>query len=783
MRKPFLLFFIAFFILGTSHCCFAQEGAQSPTPKVQTPVKLEKKVTAIEVKGNKAISTNIVISKMKTKIGELYQESVVSDDLKRLYLLGYFSDIKIDTQDYKDGLRVIVTVEERPIIKEITFSGILHITLKDEKLKEMLKSKQSQYLDYPSLAEDVQILKKMYEKMGFSNAQVDYSVDIDKTTNRAKIQFIVVESKRVSIKKIFIEGNKSFSGTRILRLLKTKSGWLFNAGILKEDVLKEDVERIKSFYSREGFPDATVSSIVKPDTKKTYLLYITLTINEGKRYFVGDLFFEGNKDISQKEIISRLKDCTPGKVFSQEALKKEAINIQALYFDRGYISVEVQEATSLNPKSGRIDIVYKITENQVAYVDKIKVKGNAKTKDIVIRRELRIMPGDKFDGDKLKRSKERLQNLGFFEDVSYDTEETPVPNKKNLVVDVRESKTGSFSFGGGYSTVDQLVGFLEIEQKNFDWKNFPYFTGAGQNLKARASFGSLSDGFELSFTEPWVFDYPVSFGFDGYKTTHKRESSSGYGYDEDVVGGDIRLGKEISEYLNASLTYRCDQIKIGQVSDNASDDLLKEVGTNVISSTTFGLSFDTRNNIYDPKKGNLVVNSLELAGGPFAGDKNFIKYFLRASHYFPLFSDSVLEFRGRLGVVDPFGNSTEVPIYDRFFAGGGNTIRGYSERRIGPIDPSTSDPLGGESVIIANAEYLYPLFSFIKLAVFFDTGNVWKEIDKLGSGGFKSGAGFGVRVKTPIGPIMLDYGIPFNKEPGEDRRGSGRFHFNVSHGF
>ncbi|MFZ2603338.1 MAG: outer membrane protein assembly factor BamA [Candidatus Omnitrophota bacterium] len=783
MRKTFFLFFIAFFILGISHCCFAQESTQSLAPKVQPAVKSEKKVTAIEVKGNKAISTNIVISKMKTKIGELYQELVVSDDLKRLYLLGYFSDIKIDTEDYKDGLRVIVTVEERPIIKEITFSGILHITLKDEKLKEMLKSKQTQYLDYPSLAEDVQILKKMYEKMGFSNAQIDYSVDIDKLTNRAKIQFIVVENKRVSIRKIFIEGNKSFSDTRILKLLKTKSGWLFNAGILKDDVLKEDIERIKSFYNREGFPDVTVSSTAAPLAKKTYLLFITITINEGKRYLVGDLFFEGNKDISQKEIISRLRECTPGKVFSQEALKKEAMNIQALYFDKGYISVEVEEAASLNTKSGRIDIVYKITENQVAYVDKIKVKGNAKTKDIVIRRELRIMPGDKFDGDKLKRSKERLQNLGFFEDVSYDTEETPVPNKKNLVVDVRESKTGSFSFGGGYSTVDQLVGFLEIEQKNFDWKNFPYFTGAGQNLKARASFGSLSDGFQLSFTEPWVFDYPVSFGFDGYKTTHKRESGSGYGYDEDVIGGDVRLGKEISEYLNTSLTYRCDQIKIGQVSDNASADLTREVGTNVISSTTLGVSFDTRNNVFDPKKGNLVANSLELAGGPFSGDKNFVKYFLRASHYFPVFGESVLEFRGRLGVVDPFGNSTDVPIYERFFAGGGNTIRGYSERRIGPVDPSTSDPLGGESTIIVNAEYLYPVFSFIKLAAFFDTGNVWEKIDKLGSGGFKSGAGFGVRVKTPVGPIMLDYGIPFNKESGEDERGSGRFHFSVSHGF
>ncbi|MCX5703007.1 MAG: outer membrane protein assembly factor BamA, partial [Candidatus Omnitrophica bacterium] len=635
-----------------------------------------KSVTAIEVKGNKAISTNTIVSKMKTRIGSPYQENVISDDLKRLYLLGFFSDIKIDTQDYKDGIKVIIAVVERPLIEKITFSGIRRITMKDEKLKELLKSKEAQYLDYPSLTEDARILKKRYEGMGYVQAQVDYKVDINKDTNKATVQFDVQESKKVRIKNIIIEGNTAFSGGRILRLMKTKRAWLLNSGILKEDVLKEDIERVKSFYRRGGFTDVTVDYEVKPDSKRPYLLYIRVKIQEGKKYLVGNVTVEGNKNIEKKDILLKVKECVPGKVFSEEALKADVASIQGLYFDRGYIASQIQETTSLNTYTGRVDIVYNIIENEINYVNKVKIKGNVKTRDVVIRRELRIHPGDKFDGDKLRRSKERLQNLGFFEEISYDTENTPEPDKKDLIVDVKESKTGAFSFGGGYSTVEQLVGFIEVEQKNFDWKNFPYFTGAGQDLKFRATFGTLSSGFDFSFTNPWVFDYPVSFGFDAYSRSHKREEDVGYGYDEKITGGDLRLGREISEYLRADLMYRYDQIDITNITDTATDDLKSEYGKNSISSITPSLTYDSRDNVFDPTKGNLLSGSFELAGGLFGGDKNFWKFYGRASHYFPLPRNSAIEVRARAGLAGPYSNSEKIPIYERFFAGGAYTIRG-----------------------------------------------------------------------------------------------------------
>lgn len=744
-------------------------------------VAVAKMVTAVEVNGNKSISINTILSKLKTRVGSPFQESIISDDLKRLYLMEYFSDIKIDSEPYKDGVKVIITVAERPIIEKISFSGNRR-SVSDERLKEALKSKETQYLDHPRLSEDVDELKKLYIKKGYGQVQAEYNVKVDEATNKAKVEFKLDEGRRQRIKRIYVEGNLNFSDRKILGIMKTKRAWLFNSGVMKEDVLKEDMDRVRAFYRKNGFIDVTVDNEYTIDPRRRFI-YITVKISEGKKYLVGTVSVRGNQDIAETEILGRIKQCTPGKVYNDEALKEDIMNIQGLYFDRGYISASVQDNTSVNSFTERIDIVFSITENQIAYVNKVSIRGNVKTRDVVIRREMRIKPGERFDGDKLRRSKERLQNLGFFEEVSYDTEDTEEPQKKDLIVEVKEAKTGMFSFGGGYSTVDQFVGFIEVEQKNFDWKNWPYFTGAGQDLKLRASMGSLSQGYDLSFTEPWLFDYPVSFGFDLYKRTHERESDVGYGYDEDVTGGDLRLGKEISEYLRADMTYRYDDIDISDVSADATQDLKDEAGTNVISSLEYGMTFDSRDNVFNPTRGNILGGSFMWAGGPFGGDKEFWKFFGTAAHYTGMFSGSVLESKVRTGLADTYDDTAKIPIFERFFAGGSGTVRGYRERKVGPVDASSGDPLGGESLLVGNLEYTYPIVSFFKLATFYDIGNVWTNMQDITLSDLKSGTGLGVRLKTPIGPLSLDYGIPLNKESGEDKRGGGRFHFSMSHGF
>ncbi|MFC1658467.1 outer membrane protein assembly factor BamA [Candidatus Omnitrophota bacterium] len=742
----------------------------------------EKSVTAIELEGNRSISRTTILSKMKTRIGADYSENIINDDLKRIYLLGYFSDIDIRTDDYEGGVKIIISVVERPLIKKISFTGLRRLRLKEEKLIETVKTKQGLYLDYPTLTADCENLQKMFVKRGYPESKVEYKVDVDSDTNQATVDFLGDEGKRIRIKRIYVDGNEYVPDKRILKLIKTRRAWFFGAGIFKEEVLREDMERIKSFYQKEGFSDAEADYVVKEDPRRPYI-YITIVIQEGKQYFVGDVKFTGNQAIREEDMRSALEVCLPGSIYYSEGMEQDKFVIQGLYFDRGYIMSDVRAVSVLNPDTDAIDITYNITENEVVYVREIKIRGNIKTKDIVIRRELRLFPGERFDGERLRRSKERLTNLGFFEEVSYTTGPTGISGQQDLIVEVKEAKTGNFSFGGGYSTINNFIGFVEIEQRNFDWKNFPYFTGDGQNLKLHAELGTVTENLALSFTEPWLFDYPVSFGFDLYRMTHDRESDIGWGYDEQRTGGDIRLGKELSEYVRGSITYRYDRIEISDIGVDASAELRKEQGKNNISSIELGSSYDSRDNVFDATKGLLLSGALDIAGGAFGGDKDFYQFQVRCSKYFPLWRNSVLEFRTRVGIADSYDDTDDIPIYERFFAGGAYSVRGYEERTVGPVDISSKDPLGGNSLLVENIEYTYPLLDFLRVAAFYDVGNVWRKMGDIGSGGFKSGVGLGLRIKTPIGPVRLDYGIPLNKQPGEDEKKSGRIHFSMGGGF
>jgi len=777
MKKIFVGFLFSVSCLLSAGLLFAETPAADVAPTSMAT----KQVKLIEIKGNKTISTPVILTKIKTKVGQDYLANVISDDIKRLYNTGYFSDVSIDREDYKGGFKVIFLLTEKSIIEKMSFNKTRFI--KERKIRTAIKSKEGDFSDERTLREDLKSITELYKKEGFALSSVDYKIAVDPATNKSKINFIVNEGKRTRIFKIFVKGNKSYKYGRIIKLIKTRAKSLFfNPGFYKKEILDEDMERIVSFYNNEGFLDAKASYSVANAPKSW--LNITIVIDEGKKYFVGKVTIKGNEVLSEKELFADLKDIKPSKVFSKQRLENELSNIRSVYFDKGYIFADAIQATSLDPQTGKVDVVFSIQEGIVAYVDKIKIKGNIKTKDIVVRRELRIKPGDRFDGAKLRRSRERLRNLGFFEDIGYDIEPSAKgePNKRDLVVQVKETKTGEFSFGGGYSTVDQIVGFVEIEQKNFDWRNWPTFTGAGQDLKVHFEMGSLSNNMYISFTEPWVYDYPVSFGFDGFKTEHKREQDVGYGYDDKRVGGDLRLGREFSDFLRGDMIYSLEDITISNIDDSASNELRKEAGTNTISKLGAGLSYDKRDNVDDPTRGYFLNGFAETAGGPLLGDKNFNRFTVKGSVDFPLPYNAVLEFRGQSGWVSPFGDSDEVPIYERFFAGGAYTIRGYKERMVGPVDPASNDPLGGNAMAVANIEYTIPIMEYIRAAGFFDTGNVWSKVGDWGKGGFKSGFGLGLRIKTPIGPIRLDYGIPLNKEPDEDKK-TGKFYFSMSHGF
>ncbi|MFC1703223.1 outer membrane protein assembly factor BamA [Candidatus Omnitrophota bacterium] len=759
----------SFLVLISILCVTCNVFAQQETSK---------QVTAIDVRGNQTISVTTIVSKIKTRVGQIYSQNIISEDLNRLFNTGYFSDVSVDREDHKDGFRVIFIVIEKPIIDSITFTGQRH--LNERKLRMLIASKKGEFFDEQKIGDDVKQIKNEYQKRGFSDVSITPDSTVDSQSNRAEVVFVIEEKIKKRITKIFFQGNEAFTSKRLMKLIKTRADSLFTSGVFKEEVLDDDLARLKAFYQFEGYLDVIVDHSL--ETKEKGSIHITITITEGSKYTVGEVFIIGNEVVDEAAIRGALQESIPGSAFSYAKIQVDSAYIQSLYFDKGYIFAQVFEATSIDPVTGKIDITFTIKEGDIAYVDRINIVGNTKTKDVVIRRELRIQPGERFDGEKLRRSKERLRNLGFFEEINYDIVEGSTPDKKNLMVEIKETKTGEFSFGGGYSTIDEFVGFVEIRQRNFDFKKWPTFTGDGQDLVLRAELGTVRENFLLSWTEPWFLDYPLSFGFDAYKKVHKRESDIGYGFDEQRQGGDVRFGKELTEYLRGDLMYKLEEIKISNVTDESTSELKKEIGTNTISSIGTTLTLDKRDNIFDPTKGYVVSAYAEVAGGPFGFDKDFTKYILRGSYNIPCPFGSVLEFRGRVGVVDAFDDSDDVPIYERFFAGGAYTIRGYNERKVGPIDPVSEDPIGGKSIMVGNIEYTVPLIEFIRVAAFYDIGNVWPDVNQLGDGGFKAGVGLGLRVKTPIGPIRLDYGFPLNDEPGEEEK-EGKLYFSVSHGF
>ncbi len=734
------------------------------------------KIFQIKIAGNKIVSDATIFSILKTRRGEVYNESVIDNDIKNLYETGYFDDIRVEKMATGEGIIVIFKFKERAVIKEIDVKGTHRIHKK--RIEKLIDLEEGSFLDEYRLEEIKNKIKDLYNKRGFSEAEVSYNIELDDEKRYAKITFNINEGRVVRVKRIVFKGNVHIKTKRLQKLMRTKAKWLFNKGLLKEEILIDDIKRIEDFYKEEGFSEVKVDYAIERIVNEAY---ITININEGKRYYVGTIRIEGN-EVLPLDAIKKVIGFKEGDIYIERKVREGSNNIRGLYIDGGYIYVEVKPTMFLNLQTNKVDVSFNITENEVAYVEKIEIRGNTKTRDKVIRRELRIYPGDKFEGEKIRKSRQRLENLGFFEEIRFNSEPGSRPQWENLIINVKEAKTGYLSFGGGYSSIDQFTGFIELRQRNFDYKNWSTFTGGGQDLSIRASFGSIADRYELDFTNPWIFDKPISFGFQGYKRGHQQDEDVGYGYEEDVAGGAVMFAREFSDYLKGRVGYRFESVEITDVVSDASQALKEEAGTHSLSTIELGLTYDTRDNIFSPTTGIYFSNSLDITASFLGGKKDFIRFSSIASKFFSLSQKAVIEFKLRLGIAEAFSNTDKVPIYKRFFAGGSSTIRGYHERKIGPIDSLTEDPIGGEALFIGNIEYTYLLTDIIKLAVFFDTGNVWERRSDLLSGGFKSSIGIGIRLKTPLGPISLDYGWPLNTEPGEEGK-EGRFHFNISRGF
>ena len=740
------------------------------------------RVVRVDVSGAKTVAKETVLANVQTRSGMDYSDEVVSEDIRRLFALGYFTDVRADVDTLPEGLLLTFVVKEKPSIDSILIEG--QRMLSKAKLLELLGLKVGELYDPRKLKKGLEQIKAEYTRKGYAQADAVSRVVEHTEENTLTLYLVVDEGSRMRVYQVLIEGNHAFSDRQVLKLIKTRRKWWIWPAVYSEQVLNEDMERIKAFYRKNGYQDIAVKSEIfrQPNGRR---LSLHVTLQEGLQHRIGQVSLTGIKLFPETEVkeVIQLK---PGAVYSSDTLQEDLKMIKQYYGDRGYIHADVTPEPQLDDANKRVNLIYHITEKELVAINRLDIQGNLKTKDVVVRRELRVWPGETFDGGKIRKSIDRLYNLGYFEEVSVDTKPTAQSEREDLIFKVKESKTGSFSFGGGFSSVDRLVGMVEVEQRNFDLLNFPSFTGAGQDLLFRVEAGTVRRYFDLSFTEPWIFGKPLSFGIDGYSRTRLRSRDLGLGYEEARHGAGLRLGKEFADVLKTNLGYQIYRTEISDVVDEASADLRAEQGRSDISVGSLSLAYDRRNNRFDPTRGLYLFASTDLAGGPFLADKDFYRLQSGASFYLPQGERFVLEARTRAGIVQAYGDSEEVPIFERFFGGGAGTIRGYKERNVGPRDPFSNDPIGGEATFLGTLEEVATIINdekgraIIKGSVFVDVGDVWRHVNEFGES-LKAGIGVGTRINTPIGPVRLDLGYPVSDVQDDQRKL--RFHFNVSRSF
>src|SRR5438105_8317082 len=692
--------------------------AQSPPDAAHQAPPIVRSID-IQYTGPVTISRERVLAQMRTKVGRPYSELIAEDDIRTIYATGHVQNVRVFGQPQGDGVRVIVAIQTRTMLNEIQIDGATRI--KPKKLRKDIGVKLNTPLKEEDLEQGREKIVDIYRSHGFNDVDVQFHVEpIDATRGTSRVVYTVNEGIKGAISRILFEGNTHFSNQTLRKQMKTKGKTIISvfdkSGRLDETQLQEDVQKVREFYQNHGYIDMVVRDIRKERTSGGALL-IVIAIDEGPQYHVGKLNFVGYKVTTEDKLRAAVKT-KEGAVYSAKAIKDDAKAIADAYGSGGYVDLTIVPESS-PPHGGLIDLTYRIDEGQRSYVDRINISGNSRTKDKVIRREVSIAPGDIFNTVRVETTKKRLENLGYFSKVDAFPVDTGVAGRKNLDLLVEEKRTGSLNFGAGFSTVDSLVGFVELTQVNFDITNWPSLTGGGQKFRIRLQGGLQRKDAEVVLTEPWFMDRPIAVSFSGFYHEANYLSSL---YDQRNYGFSLDVRKGIFPYLYATLGYRLENIDAFNIAASASPQLVAETGSSTKSVVTASLVFDRRDNPFLTRHGERITYTWWVAGP--GGTEQIYGFDVEASKYWHLPWDTILLLNAEVAGVDKWGDQTKlVKIYDRLFLGGSNNLRGFEFRDVGPKDPH-GEPLGGQSMARATIEWTFPIVEKARGAIFYDTGFV-----------------------------------------------------------
>src|SRR5215471_15331483 len=772
MRPPPIAIWIASLCtLFTAVIAPAQAPQTPPGPPVIRSIE-------VEYTGPATISKERILAQMRTKVGQVYTNEIVQDDIKALYKTGYIRNVRIFAQPEGDGVKVIVAVQTRAIVREIEIIGAERV--KPQRLRKEMKVTLNRAVDEQQLEEARQKIIEVYQARGFTDVSVQFRIDpIDEKRGTARVVFTVNEGVRGAISKIRFEGNAHLSQRELRKQMKTRGRTLIyfmdKTGRLDEVQLEQDLGKIREYYQNHGFIDVEIKEVRKERTQKGPMI-ITIVISEGPQYHVRKLSITGYQNTTEAKIRTLLK-MKEGSVYSPKQLRDDAKAVADAYGSGGFVDLVITPEGS-PAGTGLIDVHYTIEEGTRSFVNRINIEGNTRTKDKVLRREVLVAPGDVFNTVRVDITKKRLDNLGYFAKVETYPEETDIPGRKDLTILVQEKRTGSLSFGGGFSTVDKLVGFAELTQGNFDLFNWPSFTGGGQKFRLRLQYGTERKDFILAITEPYFLDRRLSLTGSVFYTEANYLSAE---YDQRNYGFTLEMRKPINAYMYGTLGYTLQDIDIFNVNP-VNTFIASQAGSTVESKLFSSVVFDSRDNPLLSRRGQRVSFSPTITGGFLGGDTQIYGLDLEGSQYFHLPWDTILLINGEIATVNTWGpnqsSSFGVPIYERLFLGGSNNLRGFPFREVGPQE--NGEPIGGQSMARSTIEWTFPIIEKARGALFYDTGFVNSSAWSFGFNHMASDIGIGLRLDLPIGPLRLDYGYPVMRD---GYHGGGHFNFNVGYQF
>ncbi len=719
----------------------------------ERPVERKGPIDKITIIGNTRIDALAIETKLTSKVGSEYSSDSVKEDIRSVFGMGYFDDVTVDFSDTSSGRELRYIVKERPFLKNINVSGNKELEL--EKILDVITLKENTVLDRVLIRENAEFIRLLYKENGFNLSTV--GTDVTYSGLDATVTFNVDEGEEVLVKRINIIGNEKFSDRKIKKLMQTKQKGLFSiftgSGKFNELKFQNDLALIMSYYFDHGYVQSDIMrhTVQLSEDKKWF--YITLALTEGAQFKIGKMDVSGDILNTDAEILEKFA-IKEGEVFSRTKITEGLDAVRFLYGDEGYANVDVFPRNRLNEEDGTIDITVNIEKHEPVSINKIKISGNVRTRDKVIRREVEVAEGELYSSSALKRSRNNLRRLGYFEDVQIQENPGSSRDKIDLNVDVAERATGAFSVGLGFSSVDKIIGTASVSQSNL--------MGTGLKLELSGTISSASSIYMLSFTEPWLFDKPISAGFSIYN--NEREFPD---FNIGKQGVETSLGFPLyKRYTRGYITYKYETVDINGVADNATLTIKEQEGITTVSSSRFFVKHDTRDDFYFPREGWTLSASTEYAGGIIGGNVNYVKYEGTAIKFFPTPKKTTLSLRAMTGYVHSFSGQ-DVPIFQRYFLGGISTLRGFETRTVGPRDQDTKEYFGGTTALIMNSELLFPLFGQrgLRGVLFYDAGNAYDGGIDLND--IRHSAGIGLRWLSPFGPIRLEWGFNLNQRDDE----------------